>query len=584
MPINGFDLRASSGLGGARPRETGMGLALDAPGLTPPPRISQPNISQPAGERPRKGFNDIGSFLKDIGASLQGKPLPSDEEEERQMKRDQIKMLQVKNQMDIVSSIAELASQMPGNQSEAFVDGMTQKFPDMIDTELLKAFIGDGGVAQAGGIVQDKYAQAVSVLGRKQALALLNDKDTRERWADETADENLPGALAKIGQAASLARQAGQAGMLPPGIAGQMAGTMTIEQLDQMSANFPEQFRLTPQQRHALKTRGGSVGGVTILSEPIAVKVAEADALRPGKMAEYEQKQMLQQKYDTSPGGRSEQGTYGNSLEGRATDRLLQYDNMTARGETLSPEQEADRAAALRIVNKPVRGIDPQSGLAITTNPEPWPGTQPANEPAAPQPQGGAVQPQDASGQPGAAQQDAYSMEDQNAGLFAWAEKSTGMPSAVREGIGRGPGQIAEGWTNRPVLESRSRQELAGREAVSAFMQNPRFPEGERKALMKMFGTEPSMFESKVTLRARQIAIDGELEKTIQQSRSILEDPTQSITNKRNEKATMAAAVRYRKTLGVPPLVDNQEAVDLMPKGFRFRIPGDRAGVIREKE
>lgn len=565
----------SSGLGLAgmpsrpRPRLVGMGLA-PAPKsrlLTPASTLPETPVETPKtparpvvteGNPEDTPLGAIGLLLSNVAAGLRGQPLPSDQLEEQRMKREQMKMLKAKNDIDIAASIVELGGKVPGAERESFMSGMVQKFAGQVDESLVKALSGEPDFTANGKLFSERLALIDRTLGRDAAIEAAKSKEWRDQTRAEIAEEKQPIAAAKVRQWTTIARKAVQEGEAPPEVMGMLSGTMTPDRVRQINNIVPPEFRLDAAEIYSLEEKGLNEGGITILPRDTAAKVAEQQALMPGRLTEAEEKEKLKRRYN--PSESAMEGEYGKSLEGRATAKFLRYQEMLRNGTPLSPAEQEDYNASRRILERPSMRADPETGQIVPFNPEPLP-------PAPGQAIQGAAQ----------AQADAPPTASNAHGkpLFDLAEEGTGVVSGIKEAVGRTVGQVYEGAVSPETTQARQTFETSTNALIRALSLNPKYPVAEQQRIQKEFSIKPSVIDSPEALRQRMISIDASVDEMIERENRVLSDPKEHIDRKKESKVARDALVEYKRQLGVPPAIKSSEEYDTLPEGARYIYDGE---------
>jgi hypothetical protein len=213
-------------------------------------------------------------------------------------------------------------------------------------------------------------------------------------------------------------------------------------------------------------------------------------------------------------------------------------------------EFEAKKYAADKIGGNKTRWSQhPVSGALIPTQGKPYFGTggqeQPAAmPPAAPSAVPPALSPLDFDGFDGGE-------PPQASGLYDQADKIAGPVSAASNLYSNVAGVIGLPIAE-DVVEARQSADIASNQLVSALQQNPRFNEGERKAIKKEVGINPKAFESPPALQARLRAIDKSLATRLADEQRVANDPNQTPEMRKGALQAIEAIGRYRAAMGVP--------------------------------
>ena len=330
MPVSS-GLNLNSGLSGVRPRPSGgVGLArpvastqgIIAPQQAPqqppvqqrtvaPPSLPKSAPAQPAPQAAPGGemnaFSKIGLLLSNVAAGMEGRPLPSDQLEQNRLKREELKMRQTMQNMEIAGTIATIAAKTPGGQVSKVVEGLFATLPDQSQTSVIQPLV--EALTAKPQIDEDTYpivapylAQLYDVGGLDAVQKTLDSDDRMQALRDRAVAESRESADMKMQQVIGLVQKGAQSGVMPPDVAQSLSGTMTADKVKELNRALPPKMRLSAVETAAIEEFGFNGFGVTILSKKIADKVAEADALRPGELSEFEQKERLKQRFNPVDG------------------------------------------------------------------------------------------------------------------------------------------------------------------------------------------------------------------------------------------------------------------------------------------
>lgn len=597
MPVSS-GLNLNSGLSGVRPRPSGgVGLArpvastqgIIAPQQAPqqppqqqpvqqrtvaPPSLPKSAPAQPAPQAAPGGemnaFSKIGLLLSNVAAGMEGRPLPSDQLEQNRLKREELKMRQTMQNMEIAGTIATIAAKTPGGQVSKVVEGLFATLPDQSQTSVIQPLV--EALTAKPQIDEDTYpivapylAQLYDVGGLDAVQKTLDSDDRMQALRDRAVAESRESADMKMQQVIGLVQKGAQSGVMPPDVAQSLSGTMTADKVKELNRALPPKMRLSAVETAAIEEFGFNGFGVTILSKKIADKVAEADALRPGELSEFEQKERLRRKINP-PSGEDDPNGLGNSYQARLNRTWLRYQNILAAGGTLTDEQNREMGLVKRALEQQQIRIDPETGQQVIINPEPLTGVGAPTvaTPQAPSPAAAVGAPP--PGAPPALDEPA---PDENS-LFTNAENATGVFNTIRDVMARTVGQEWPGVANPQVLQAQQSMKTASNAAIRALSLNNRFPEGEMNRIREEFAFDPSAFDSPIRLRNRAISVDASLDRMVKAEQRIIDNPKIHVTRKNEARETIMAMKEYKAILGVPPRMSSQDAVDKLPPGTSF--------------
>ena len=330
MPIvSGLNL--ASGLNGVRPRPAGgIGLAqpvastssIMAPSAAPvaprqqplalpqvaapaPPPVPQPTAESGGGES-MNIFSKIGLLLSNVAAGMEGRPLPSDMLEQARLKREELRMNKDIQSMNMAIKSLELLGQVPGDMRDQTTDALVKSMPgggtDFTRALLAGAKVDPEKFADAYPIVGRQLVNMYNTSGLDAVQSTLDSPEKMKALRERAVDGARESAKTKMDQVVGLIQNGVKSGAVSPDVAQAVSGTMTVDRLMELNKSLPDNMKFQPAEVAALGDYGYSGFGATILPKDTAAKVAEAEALRPGKMSEYEEQQRLQQKYNPSEG------------------------------------------------------------------------------------------------------------------------------------------------------------------------------------------------------------------------------------------------------------------------------------------
>jgi len=158
---------------------------------------------------------------------------------------------------------------------------------------------------------------------------------------------------------------------------------------------------------------------------------------------------------------------------------------------------------------------------------------------------------------------------------------STGPVPAMMEHAGRIPG-IGELVPAGKFTQARRFVELQSNDLVRVLQNNPKYAEGERKAIAKEVEIDPKVWDTDTAAKNRLIAIDEALAMREAQAIKIADPKSNVGREERIHAMNVAAAImNFRKNLGIPPMVKTPAEARALPSGTEFRTPQDAPGVTR---
>jgi hypothetical protein len=159
------------------------------------------------------------------------------------------------------------------------------------------------------------------------------------------------------------------------------------------------------------------------------------------------------------------------------------------------------------------------------------------------------------------------------------ASLTTGPVPAIAETLGRTP-LVGEIVRSPQYTQARNFVPALQRDLVRVLQNNPRYAEGERKAIESEINISPSVFDTPGAFRDRLIGIDRALQirernafETAQSARVGREERVQAMN-------VLNALQQFRQNLGVPPTIRGDEDFNALPSGTEFIDP---EGQLRRK-
>jgi hypothetical protein len=273
--------------------------------------------------------------------------------------------------------------------------------------------------------------------------------------------------------------------------------------------------------------------------------------------------------------GESEQRPFGSGATGGALEMITKLAPAYGAG-TLTPDQERFFDAAVTHYTQPRQYQDPDTGLMTTRRPELPPFVQEAinrKRGTAPQPRPAP----EASPQPTPGPQPSPRPQGERTTKTVWelASLITGPVPAAAEGISRTP--LVGDLVQAPQFtQSRNQVKQQQNDLVRVLMNNPRYAEGERKAIRDEINIDPRLWDNPTAYRDRLIGIDNALEirernafNTANSARVGREERIQAMN-------ILNALRAFRDNLGVPPRVANDADWEALQPGTEYIAPDGR--------
>lgn len=151
--------------------------------------------------------------------------------------------------------------------------------------------------------------------------------------------------------------------------------------------------------------------------------------------------------------------------------------------------------------------------------------------------------------------QGAEEVETPDRGLYEMADETPGFSSGAQEVYGRVANQFGLPAPEN-TMEARQTLRMAGQELVRALQQNPRYSEGERKAIAEEISIGPSVFDSPASLRSRMRSIDTNLRRRLRQEESIANDPQMPEDARAGARVASTNIENFLNILQVPQMPD----------------------------
>ena len=287
-------------------------------------------------------------------------------------------------------------------------------------------------------------------------------------------------------------------------------------------------------------------------------------------------------------------GQFGDSLQGRALNYITDNATRYANG-MMTPEERLNFEVSYNEAYKPIEKTDPVTGMITKITPAIPPFIQqamsrgarfggggaprPAAPPAMPGGGGGApaassVAPvQAGEGQPIPSNpSDQRSIWDRRANIVGPVATAR---SAIQAVPGVGPAAATSVFgaeETRQADADRVYVENASRDLVRVLQNNPKFAEGERKAIEKEISVGPEMFRSVESYEGKLIGINQSLQDRLNDAQKTL---TSQVSLEERKRATdnINAITQFRQKLGLPVMVKTAEDAQRLAPGTRFMDP-----------
>jgi hypothetical protein len=289
-------------------------------------------------------------------------------------------------------------------------------------------------------------------------------------------------------------------------------------------------------------------------------------------------------------------GQFGDSLQGRALNYITDNATRYANG-MMTPEERLNFEVSYNEAYKPIEKSDPVTGMITKITPAIPPFIQqamtrgarfggggggaprPAAPPAMPGGGGGApaassVAPVQADGgQPIPSNpSDQRSIWDRRANIVGPVATAR---SAIQSVPGVGPAAATSVFgaeETRQADADRVYVENASRDLVRVLQNNPKFAEGERKAIEKEISVGPEMFRSVESYEGKLIGINQSLQDRLNDAQKTL---TSQVSLEERKRATdnINAITQFRQKLGLPVMVKTAEDAQRLAPDTRFMDP-----------
>lgn len=270
---------------------------------------------------------------------------------------------------------------------------------------------------------------------------------------------------------------------------------------------------------------------------------------------------------------------FGAGATGGAMQLMTELAPLYAEGRT-TPEQDRNFDMAVAHYTQPRQYMDPDSGLAVTRKPE-LPqfvqeainrrraaGARPQPAPEPPQP-GPVPTPKPETPPNGTA------APFKGRTLWELAPLITGPVRAAQEYIGRTP-LIGDMMQSPDVVQARNYVLQQNRDLIRVLQNNPRYSEGERRAIEKEISIDPRLFDNTTAYRDRTAGIRDALQVRLQNMEQTANNPNVGREERIHAKNSVAALRQYIPGMGVPPRVHDDSDWQALPSGTEYIAPDGR--------
>ncbi|MEH6358829.1 MAG: hypothetical protein V7745_07555 [Pseudomonadales bacterium] len=265
---------------------------------------------------------------------------------------------------------------------------------------------------------------------------------------------------------------------------------------------------------------------------------------------------------------------FGKSLTGRSLDIMTQNAPAFSAG-TLTPEAEREFQAALVAYTTPTQFIN-ERGLPEQRIP---PLPQFVKEALAAR---GQEVPGSSREGPLDVGEDGLTPVDPNKTVWNLAEDTTGPIPAISETLGRIP-VIGEAIDTSAATQARNFVPIIGRELTRVLQNNPKYAEGERKGIEAEININPSVFDNPTAYRDRLVAVDDALAVRQNTAFKTASNPLTSKAERLHSMNVLNGLMKFRESLGVPPLVQTPEEAKKLPPGTQFRTPDGKVRQVPDE-
>lgn len=270
--------------------------------------------------------------------------------------------------------------------------------------------------------------------------------------------------------------------------------------------------------------------------------------------------------------GASEGGDFGAGITGRALS-IMTDDAPAFSAGLLSETEERRFISAVTQYAQPKTIQNPDTGLMETRRPELPPFVKDAFERRGiPAPQQTFAQ----GGQPGQPVQPSApgqpSRQPPEQTIWGLAGRATGPIPAIGETLSRTP-LVGEVVRAPEMTQARQFIPLVQRDLIRVLQNNPKYAEGERKAIEAEININPTVFDTPNAFRDRLIAIDQALEVRERNAFETARSASVGRDERIQSMNVLNALVQFRQNLGVPVRVKTAEEAKKLPPGTPFIDP-----------
>lgn len=261
---------------------------------------------------------------------------------------------------------------------------------------------------------------------------------------------------------------------------------------------------------------------------------------------------------------------FGGGPEGRS---LAMMTNLAEGYESgvLSEQQERQFLSAVTHYTQPRAYQNPDSGLWETRTPVLPPYVQDALEARAvqPEPVPEAPPPEiERSGRPAGT---AWSLSGLSAGPIPAIGQKLSETPVVGEFVRARQMTVARGYITQ-----------IQRDLVRVLQNNPKYAEGERKAIESEISIKPQVWDTPSAYRDRLIGIDNALDVREKTALKTSRNPNVSSAERKHANDVYNGLVEFRESMGVPPRVYEDEGDPAKNKAYQALEPGTEFIIIRK--
>lgn len=138
------------------------------------------------------------------------------------------------------------------------------------------------------------------------------------------------------------------------------------------------------------------------------------------------------------------------------------------------------------------------------------------------------------------------------------------------------------GMTEQDVTRAKKRASGLQRNTVTALQNNPKYAEGERKAIEQEIGMLPGVWSNPENAKAVLITIDENLESRQNTAYKTMNDRTLPVDTRQAAANVFNIVQNVRSQFGLPPRVKSREEALKLPPGTEIILPDGSLGVVPE--